>query len=171
MPGAAVYMVHDVEIGTAITDVDGTVGSDLKVDFQLFQHCDFTVPGRRSQNAGNLAGRRFVAELRSENVLRRRNSFESGADHFPRSGRNHTKLEANTVPVSIEKFREQLYVVLQSDSPARFNKVLAPNTSKLRIMAQQVCQFRALMHQVGTGQARDLFLKPGNSQHFRQDVA
>ena len=43
--------------------------------------------------------------------------------------------------------------------------------AKLRIMAQQVCQFRALMHQVGTGQARDLFLKPGNSQHFRQDVA
>jgi len=43
-------MVHDVEVGTPISDVDGVIGSDLVLAFQFFNHRDLPVTGGCSQD-------------------------------------------------------------------------------------------------------------------------
>src|SRR6266566_10043646 len=110
----------------------------------------------------NLTCGRCLCELRPENVRRRDNSLESGLDDFPRRRRYHTEMEANSIPISFEELREQLYVVLQSDSPARFNEMLTPDASEFRVMSQKVGEFRTLVHQIGTCETCDLLLKVGN---------
>ena len=55
--------------------------------------------------------------------------------------------------------------------PLAANRLLAPNASKVRIVADQVGQLPALLDQVAARETGDLLFKVPHAEHLAQDVA
>ena len=156
---AVVDVQHDVHVGAAVADVDGAIRTDAEPLFELFDDSDLAVPGRDAGNRSHLAGVIVELELGAEDVIGRDDAGERRLNHLARCRRNHEERE----PVAVDALREHVDergdVAAQPDPAPCLFEVLAAHAAKLRVVADEICELAALMHEVAASEAGDLFFK------------
>ncbi len=80
-------------------------------------------------------------------IFGRDNAFKGRLNHFFGSGGNHVEGELMTFP-STQDVEKQLDVFFKANLLSDGGQMFFTNTSKLRIMQQQICEFPALLHKV-----------------------
>ena len=93
-------------------------------------------------------------------MLGRDDAFERRLDHLPRRGRDHEEREPVAVDAALEELDQRRNVAAQPDPPAGLLEVLAADAAELGIVADQVGQLPALLHQVARAPGRRP--SPGN---------
>jgi hypothetical protein len=61
-------------------------------------------------------------------------------------------------------------VAAQSNAPPRLGQVLAADTAKRRVVANQICQLAALLHEIARRQPVDLLTEVGDAEQLAQDL-
>src|SRR5205823_11090229 len=97
---------------------------------------------------------------------RRHDAIERGLDDLLRRSGDHMEIELVAVREGFERFRKKLYVAFQTDQFAGFEQMFASNTAKLRIMQNQVRQFRALLDQIDLCQAPNFVMETLHPNQF-----
>src|SRR5579864_1882210 len=142
-----VQVQHDVNIGAAVTDIDYAIVSQLQFLPQFLEHGDLAVTRGNANDRLNFAGRRIVLELRTVNVILGNDTFKRRLDDFLGRSRNNVESEMISIQ-AVEQLREQANVLLQPDSFSGFDQVLLAHAAIIRVMQQQIGQFRTLLCKV-----------------------
>ena len=98
-------------------------------------------------------------------------ALERRLHHFLRRRRDHEERELEPVEAALEKVHERGDVAAQPDAPAGFDEVLAAHAPELRIVANQVRQLAALLHEVARRQPLDLLLEIRDPEQLAEDLA
>ena len=171
MAVAAIDLLHDVEIGTAVTHVDRAVGADEQLGFQFLKHCHLAIASSHLQHAADLARRGVELEFGAENVIRWHDALQGRADHIGRAGGNDVERKPAPRQTRRQYLGEQGDVVLEVDPLAGGDEVLAAHASERRVMPQQVGQFSPLLDEIAAGESGDFFFKIGDSHDLAEDEA
>src|ERR1700751_4803999 len=62
-------------------------------------------------------------------------------------------------------------MILEPDLLADFDQMISPHAPEIRIVAQQISQFGALLDQPGVGEPGDPFVKAIDTEHLAEDQA
>jgi len=68
----------------------------------------------------------------------------------------------------LDQFQKQADVLLQADSLADLDEMLAANTAELGVVQQQVRKLSALLHHVDAGETGDALLEARETQQIAQ---
>src|SRR4029077_5798779 len=98
-------------------------------------------------------------EARAENVIRRHDSFERGLDDLLWRSGDNVEMELVALCEIVQGARKERHVMLQADALAGLDKVLAPDLAEVRVMENQIAEFRALLDEVHLGKAFHLVMK------------
>src|SRR3989442_1734292 len=158
-PIAIVDAQHDVDVRVAVADVDRAMRTGLECGLELLDDCHLAIAGRSLRDRADLARGRVVVELRPVNVVRGNNTLERGLnDGFRRRG-DHEERKADPLGAALQELDKVLDVLLQAHPLARLDQMLLTHTAELRVVAEQVGELGALLHEVDLGEPRDLVLK------------
>ncbi len=92
-------------------------------------------------------------------MVRWNNTLERGLnDGFRRRG-DHEERKADPLGATLQELDKVLDVLLQAHPLARLDQMLLTHTAELRVVAEQVGELGALLHEVDLGEPRDLVLK------------
>src|SRR6202035_611308 len=93
--------------------------------------------------------RRFVVELRAENVIFRNDSFQRGVNHLNWRRRKNVEIEYISVEAGFENLVQQLNVTLEADALPYFVQMFLPHfVFELRIVEKKVGEFGSLLHEI-----------------------
>ena len=81
-------------------------------------------------------------------MVRGNDALEGGLDHRSGRGRDDVEREAIVVDADLETVDEALDVLLQADLLSRLDQVLAAHASERGIVAEEIRELGALLHQV-----------------------
>src|SRR5439155_3553016 len=118
------------------------IGPNLQSCLELVEHRDFAVTGRGAGDAFNFS-RAIEEEVGSIDVVRRDNAFQRRLNHLGRRRRENVEIEDVAVDAGRENPVQKLNVILEPDALTGLVKMFPPYSAKLRIVQQQVSQFRA----------------------------
>ena len=102
-------------------------------------------------------------------MVRGHDALERGLDHRPRRGRDDVEREAILVGAGIETLDEALDVFLQSHPLPGLDQMLAAYAPELGIVAQEVRELGALLHEVNVREAGNLFSKVRYADQLAED--
>src|SRR5208337_3618170 len=115
---------HNVNVGTAIADVDNMIGGNSKMCFELIEPLNFSVTGRGSDQTFNLA-RIGVLELRAEGVILGHDPLQRRLDHLDRRRREHVKIKMEPVNPPVQYLVNLIDVLLEANTLAGLDQVVA----------------------------------------------
>src|SRR5205814_9156244 len=84
-------------------------------------------------------------------------------------GRDHEEREAMVFQPAVQQLHQQRDVLAQPHAAPRLHEVLAAHAPELRVVANEVGQLSALLHEVARGEAGDLLLERGGADDLAQD--
>src|SRR6202035_1966015 len=79
-----IYMQHDVNIGTAIADIDHPIGGNTQSTLEFLHYRDLAIAGGHALDGTNFAGASVELEFGAVNAFRRHDAVERGNDDFAR---------------------------------------------------------------------------------------
>src|ERR1700760_5117709 len=141
-----------MHVRAAVTGVEHAVRADLQFFLQLDQASHLAVARSYADDGLNFAviG---VLEFGSENMIWRHNAFQRGLDNFRGRCGEYIKIEMIAGDALVENLVEQLDLLLERNTLACFDQVLAPNMAELGIMQKQIRKLSALLDEVQPGHA------------------
>src|SRR5207245_5464925 len=110
-----------------------------------------------------------VAETCTENMIRRHDALERRFNDLLRRGGDDVEMELVAFSEIVERPRKQRNVVLQANALARFDEMFPAHFSKIRIVQNQIAEFRALLDEVHLGKAFHLVVKSMKADQFAKD--
>ena len=111
---------------------------------------------------------RVVVEFGAVDVLRRHDAFESGHDDFAGRRRHHVERELVAIDAALEEFDERRQTLLEAYALAGFDEMFAAHAAELRIVADEIGELAALLHEMAGREAGDLLLEVGDSEQLAQ---
>src|SRR4029077_13442467 len=154
-----VHVHHYRQVGTAVAHVDDVVVADAEMSAQLYQDSNFAPAGRGSDDGFHFARGFIETESRAVDVLFGNDSFERRLNNFLRRGGNNVERNSEIVGEVVERVREELHVVLQTDALPGLDQVLATNATEIGVMQDEVRKFSTLLNQIDIGQAFHLLVE------------
>src|ERR1700761_4423427 len=131
---------------------------------QLFDNGHLSVASRHALDRTDLTRMRVELQLRAIDVFRRDHSFQRRDHDIAGRRRDHEKGKTNPHPAGLEEIHESRNTTLEANTSPRLDQVFASHTAELRVVADQVCQFAALLHKGDLREASDTLLETFDSE-------
>src|SRR5262245_35942813 len=162
-------MQHNVNVGTAVTNIYDAVGTDLKALLQFVEHRDLAVARRNADDGFDLAGLRMIEEARADDVIRRHDVFERRLDHLFWRRRDDVKRKLITFDSVVQYFGQQSDVLFEPDSLTGFDQMLFADATEFGVVQQQIGEFASLLSEADPRHSRDPLFKTRYAKYLAQN--
>src|ERR1700729_424472 len=161
-----VHMQHDVNIRTAIADIDDPIGGNAQALPEFLQYRNLAAAGGHAPDGTNFAGASVEFEFGTVNALRRHDAVECRNDDFARRCGYHEKRKTIPFGAALHEVHQRGNRTLEADAAPRLHQMLAAHAAKFRIVTNQVRKLAALLHQIAARKPGHSLLESGYSQQF-----
>src|SRR5258707_3598887 len=162
---------HDVHVGTAVTHVNHAVRSDTEAVPQVIEDRNLAVTCRDTIDRPHFTRPWIEVKLGSKDVVRGQDAVERRNNDFFRRGGNHEEGKAVARQAPLQKIDQRRDLAFEPDPPSRLDQVLAAHAAKLRVVANEVGKFSALLNEIAARKTVDLLLKAADSKQLAQHEA
>src|SRR6202158_300976 len=158
-PFAAVDVKHDMDVRAPVAHINSAIGRGPKSSLHLFYYGDVAVTGGYAADRPHFPRSRVKIQFGAVNVVRRHDASQRRRDDL--AGRRGYDEERKAVPIDTpaQEVNQSRNRALESNTAPRLDQVLVANTAEFRVVADEIREFSALLHQIAAGQASDSIVK------------
>src|SRR5208283_2495658 len=167
-PVTIIDVQHDMNVRTAVADVDHAIRSDAQSLLELLDDRDLAVAGGHALDGADFARAGVEFQFGSINVLGRHYAGQSRSHDLPGRGGYHEEGKTIALGAEAQKFDQRRNRALEANAAPGLHQMFTTNAAELRIVPDQIGQLAALLYEIAARKAGDAVLEAGYSEQLAQ---